>query len=386
LGTAFTPQADPSADPEKIPLILSLCEKCRHVQVLDVVDPNLMFKAYPHTGLATPGTAKHLEAIAQEAAQRSHLQKGDLVVDIGAGNGTLLDVFKKMGMKTIAVDPSAQAQVCAKNLGIPIYSELFSPGLANTIMAKHGAASLVTSSYTLGSVDNLHAVMAGVRYLLKPNGLFYVEEPYLPEILAHNLFDALNHERLSFFTITALQPFLQATMMHLVEATHIKDGGGALRVILQRSDGHHVASASINDLVETERKRLGPTAVEAFNQFAVRVEDLKTKIKSMTDDLKRQGKKIAGYGASSRTVTFVHECGWDHTVLDYIIDDDNGKHGTHVPGTRIPVVSAAALKENRPDAVILFAYHDASFIMDRHADYQKSGGRFIRPFPMPRFA
>jgi len=384
--TAFVTVDDGSAEsPEAFPLIISLCEKCKLVQMLDVVDPITLYKHYPHANFVTPSVTHHFDAYAQEAVNKGHIQKGDLIVDIGSGDGDLLRAFKKLGMKVIGVDPSTHSANQAKIDGIIIYSDYFTPQLAGQILKEHGKAALITANFVLGSVDNLHAFMAGVRHILRPDGLFYFEEPYLADILEKNLFDVFHHERLSLVTATPLEPFLRSTHMHLMDVRRSPFRSGSIRCIAQRSDGPHVVSASLKSFIDGEQSSNIHSA-ETLASFAARIEDLKTSLKKMVADLKSEGKRVAGYGASGRTVTFVHECGWQSDVLEYIIDDNPFKHDLMLPGTSIKVVHPNAIRDQKPDVIVLFAHNYADHILHQHEEFRKAGGKFIIPFPMPKFA
>lgn len=380
--TAFIPPDATAEEFEPIPLIMSVCEKCRLVQMLDVVDPSILYNQYPHANFTTPSVTNHFDAYAQEAVSKGHVQKGDLVIDIGSGDGALLRSFKKLGMTVVGVDPSAHSANQAGIDGITLYQELFTPQLAGRIVKEHGRAALITANYVMGSIDNLHAFMAGIRHLLKQEGLFYLEEPYLPDILEQNLFDVIHHERLTLITALPLEPFLRSTHMHLIEARREAFRSGSIRCIVQRSDGPHVVSSSLHGFIEKEQAS-SMHSTDNLAAFASRVEKLKTDLKKMVDDLRQAGKRVAGYGASGRTVTFVHECGWQSGVLDFIVDDNPYKHDMRLPGTDIKVVHARALKEMKPDVVVIFAHNYAEHIIHQHEEFRSAGGRFITPFPTP---
>ena len=380
--TSFVQSDGATLVSEKIPLIVSLCEKCLHIQLLDVVEPTLMYDTYPHASFSTAASAAHFDDYARQAVTKGHVQKGDLVVDIGCGDGTLLRAFKKLGMNVVGVDPSTQAVAQAKIDGIPVFKEQFSPNLAYKITQKFGQASLVTANYTLASIDNLHAVIAGVRHLLKQDGLFYFEEPCLFDIIENNLFDVVNHERLSFFTAIPLETFFKSTLMHQIDMQRNPFRGGTLRGIVQRSDGPHVVAATLPAMVEQEKKsRL--QSVDTLNAFAANVEKVKQELITMVSALKAQGKLVAGYGAGGRTVTFIHECGWESDTIAFVVDDNPYKHDQKLPGTAIPVVHPNAIRDRKPDVLIMFAHHDADLIMKNHEDFKKEGGTFIVPFPRP---
>jgi SAM-dependent methyltransferase len=352
------------------------------VQMLDVVAPELMFNQYLHASHSTPDASQHAGEFVKTFMAGGHIQKGALVIDIGSGNGELLRAFKNAGMKVIGIDPSSHSASQSIIDGVTVYGELFTPSLANRISKEHGLASLVTAEFTLGSIDNLHAVAAGVRHILKPEGLFHFSEPYLADVVSQNLFDLVQHERISFFSVLPMGPFFKTVHMHLIDARRSSYRGGTISFTVQRSDGPHVVSSDLQAIIDEEKKgKL--QSVETLQAFAARAESIKSEINTILTELKTRGKRVAGYGASGRTVSMIHEFGWSTDTIEFVADDNTVKQGLFIAGTTIPVVSPKAIHDMKPDVIFIFAYNHRDEIMRNLAGFHRDGGKFIIPFPKP---
>ena len=358
---------------ERQPLILSVCENCKLVQLLDITSPEILHRNPSDRIDPSPATLDHFKAYARTAAETAKLEKDDLVIDIGCGNRALLDEFQRLGMRTIGVDPVVTADDNH-------YGEFFTPALAGIIADKHGKASLVTANYVMGSVDNMHAFMAGVRHLLKPEGLFIAEEPYLADVIEQSMFDTINHKRLSFFTASPLNLFLKTIHMHLINTQRIPFRRGSVRMTIQRSDGHRVIAPELNEFIDQENAS-GLYSVDRLNNFADQIEALKNSFRKSIADIKNNGGTIAGYGASGRTLTMILECGWQTGVIDFIVDGKQHEEGVLLSGTDIPVFSMHALSQRKPTHLFIFSYYDADYIIEQNEEFAAQGGKFIVPFP-----
>jgi len=359
---------------EKIPLIVSLCEKCRLVQSLDLVKPEILFDDYPFLDVPSAPAAFY-ESFAHHVATRSHLHKGDLLVDIGSGNHQLLRIFKGMGFTVISVDPSRQSTAMARELGIQHYRDYFSPSVASQISKTHGRVSAVTSTFVLSAIDNLHTLASGIRHMMKPDGLFYMAEPYLLDFLKGASFDRITHENISHFSLAPLNNFLRSVFLHLVDIQH-DDLGGCMVGTIQRSDGPHVVSASLTSMLHDEKNNTA-SMMEMFTAFAGRAEQKKQSVQLQVKNIVDQGGKVAGIGVSSHMITYIHECGWDAHSISCALDCNPRRIGANVPGTDIPIVDWKRMQEDHFGAIIEMGAIGSIEANEALDDYRKSGGLVI---------
>ena len=374
-GAAPNHDASSSLD-NRIPLVVSLCEKCHLVQCLDVVKPELLFNLYP---CVEPTKDSHgfNENLAQKIIATGKLGKGDLVIDVGCGNCDLLVILREKGLRVAGVDPSAHSRSAAEKLGISHYQEYFSPATASKLVKDHGPASAVVSSFTLGSIDNLHAVCAGVRYALKPDGVLHIAEPYLPDLLSRVSLGQVNHERITFFSLIPLDSFFRTVHLHMFDARKISTGTSCIHISIQRSDGKHVISPELGKLVD-EEKAQGIHALARLNTFAAAAEDKKNAIRLAVESARTKNLLVAGYGFNNSALTLIHEFNWGPESLSGMIDDAVHQPGSTVPNTSIPVISWDDARKQGVGAIIVLGDPSSGGTNpDRIAAFKSAGGVVI---------
>jgi hypothetical protein len=359
---------------EKVPLVVSLCEKCRTVQSLDLIKPELLFDDYPFSDVPS-APASFYDSFAQQVADRGHLHKGDLVVDIGSGNHRLLRLFKSMGFTVISVDPSQPSTELAAQLGIHHYRDYFSPAVAAQILKTHGKVSAVTATFVIGSIDNLHTLASGVRHMLKQDGLFFFAEPYLGDILLDDSFERITHETISLISLAPLDTFFRSVFFHLIDVRR-DESARCLVGVVQRSDGPHVASAATSAMIQSEKEN-GMPSTSAITTFVARAEQKKQSIQQQVSKITTNGGRVAGIGVSNNMVTCVHECGWDRQAIACVLDYNPKRIGSMVSGTDIPIVSWKRLQEETFGAVVVMGAIGSEEAATALHDYRKAGGLVI---------
>lgn len=362
------------------PLDLYLCRTCGHVQNLDVVDPELLFRDYGYVTSSSPGLVEHYRRYALEVADRTGLRAGDLVVEIGSNDGSLLDFFRSAGARVLGIDPACRIAATATARGITTIPEFFTRELAAGIRLDRGPARVVVANNVFAHADDLEGIVTGIRSLLARDGVFVFEVSYLPDIVDRLLFDTVYHEHVSYHSIVPLRRFLARLGLQLFDVERIASKGGSIRAFAQLSgEGHTPVTLRVDELVRMERERgFGEAAV--YGEFARQIEARKSALIQVIDELRGKGLSVAGFGASTTVTSLLWQ--FDLTGrIDFLADDNPRKHGLFAPLCHIPVLSADALYTHRPDAVVVLAWNYADAIINRHRDYLARGGRFIVPLP-----
>jgi len=362
------------------PLDVFFCAGCGHVQLLDVVDPRLLFEDYVYVSGTSLHFVKHFEDYAESVIGRFKPPAGSLVVDIGSNDGTLLSAFRSRGMEVLGVDPARDIAAWATEAGTETMAAFFTPNLAADIRDNRGPARIVTANNVFAHADDLQGIVEGVRTLLDPGGVFVFEVSYLADVIESTLFDTIYHEHLAYHSIKPLNPFFTASGMELFAAKRVPTHGGSIRGMAQVSGGPHPADGSVRDLIAME-ERLGLDKAETYRDFAGRIDKLGQDLKALTAGIKAEGKSIAGFGAPAKATTLMHHFDLGPETVDFIVDDNPLKQGLYTPGHHIPVLPADALYQRNPDYVIVLAWNFAKPIMDKHRGFQERGGRFIVPLP-----
>lgn len=379
-ANAFVPKEALDKPQSVFPLDVAFCEGCGHVQLLDVVDPAVLFEDYVYVSGTSPVFVQHFQHYANALFDLGRPAGGDLVVDIGSNDGTLLRAFKDKGMEVQGIDPAKAIAERATADGIPTRAAFFGPDLGRAMAAELGPAAIVTANNVYAHIDDLGGVTDGVRALLAPDGLFSFEVSYLGDVFTDTLFDTIYHEHLSYHSVRPLIPFLAAHGLELIEAVRVPTHGGSLRGIAQRTGGPRRVGASVADMLAYEKK-LGLEKAETFHAFAARIEERKRQLAGLLAERKAQGRRIVGYGAPAKATTLMYHFGLGRDALDYIVDDSPLKQGLYSPGLHVPVRPARALEENPPDDIVILAWNFAEPIMKKLQPYREAGIRFIVPLP-----
>ena len=379
-ANAFVPAGLLGRAQERFPLDLFLCEACGHLQLLDVVDPALLFEDYVYVSGTSPVFVKHFEDYAASVRARFQPEAGSLVIDIGSNDGTLLGFFKAAGHRVLGIDPARDIARRATEAGIETLCGFFGADLARRLRAERGQATVITANNVFAHIDDLAGVTDGVRTLLAPGGVFVFEVSYLLDVIEKTLFDTIYHEHLDYHAVAPLVRFFAAHGLEMIEAERVSSHGGSLRGVVQLAGGRHPVGAGLTAALEAEQ-RAGLEKAETFRTFGRHIEALKDELGGLLRRLKAEGKSVAGFGAPAKATTLMYHFGLGPELVDYIIDDSPLKQGLFTPGLHIPVLSSAALAERRPDYLLILAWNFASPIIAKNTAFRDAGGRFIVPLP-----
>ena len=378
----FVSDLDRGKPQDHFPLDVHLCAACGHVQLLDIVDPERLFRHYVYVSSTSPVFVDHFRRYAEAMLARTGMPPGSRVLEIGSNDGTLLRFFQQAGMRVLGIDPARRIAEQATRAGIETRPEFFDRPLAERLRAEGWEARLIAANNVFAHADDLHTIADGVAHLLAPEGLFVFEVSYLLDVVEQTLFDTIYHEHLSYHTVKPLVGFFRRHGMELVDAVRVDSHGGSLRGIAKRRGGRWPVQPSVDRLI-AEETRLGLHAPEAYQRFFDQIEARKRELSVLLARLKAEGKRIIGFGAPAKATTLMCHFGLGADALDYIIDDSPLKQGLYTPGHHIPVVPSSWLADpaRRPDVALILAWNFAGPIMRKHQAFREGGGTFIVPLP-----
>lgn len=376
---AFIPKEKLTVLQDSFPLDLFLCQDCGHAQLLDVVDPNILFGNYIYDTSSSPGLIGHFQRYADTVEEFIKPPKNGLVIEIGSNDGTLLNFFKRKGLRVLGIDPAKEIAAIATSKGLPTLPEFFSSKVAKEVSKTYGAASIICANNVFAHSDQLADMAEGVRILLGPDGVFVFEVSYMLDMIENMVFDFIYHEHLCHHAVKPLQQFLALHGMELIHVERIPTKGGSIRVYAQLLGASRSVSPIVGELIDYEIK-YGLYSLNTYRNYAAKIEEIRQKNHNLVHQLVSQGKRIAAYGASATTtvLTYHFDLG---SALQFIIDDNATRQGLFSPGYHIPVVSSEKMYDEKPDYVILLAWRFADQIVQKHRRYLDAGGRFIVPLP-----
>jgi SAM-dependent methyltransferase len=365
---------------EKFPLEVAMCGDCSHVQLMHVLDPRVLFEDYVYVSGTSSVFVDHFKRYAADVMERLDIKHGDLVIDVGSNDGTLLRFFQAAGCSVLGIDPAKAIARTASESGIETLADFFTPAVARNIRLSRGPARVITANNVFAHVDDLRGVLDGVRALLSADGVFIFEVSYLVDVYEKTLFDTIYHEHLSYHSVRPLVKFFAANEMELIDVVRVPSHGGSIRGFAQLAGAARSVQPSVQEMLELE-SHLRLEFPATFKSFAVNLENLKQEVRRLLTRLKGEGAGIAGFGAPAKATTLLHHFQLGKDVLDFIVDDSPLKQGLFTPGQHIPVLSPAVLDERHPDYLLVLAWNFAQPIMATHSNYTSKGGHFIVPLP-----
>ena len=363
------------------PTNLMHCRNCDLVQLGLAVDPAIIFPPdYPYTSGTTRLLRDNFADLQRESAAMLGLGKGDLVVDIGSNDGTLLSNFKTDGIRVLGIEPTDVGDI-ANARGIPTLKRYFGAEVAREVAREHGPASAVTAANCFAHMEDVHAILDGIVEMLKDDGTFISESHYLIPLIDTLQYDTIYHEHLRYYSVASLKHLLEMHELEIFHARPIPSHGGSIRVYAARR-GTHTVQDSVRRMLAAEPR--GEAMSKRLTVFRRDVVLSKLRLLSMLRDFKEKGARIAGISAPSRASTLVNYVGLDEGIIDYVCEIPGSlKIGKYMPGTAIPVVDEARLFEDQPDCAVIFAWHIADELAPK---LRAKGfrGQLIAPLPVPR--
>ena len=372
-------------EPElRFPLDVHACLDCGLIQVADQI-PAEYFRHYVYIPSASDVMHDHFEGLAGSIGGRFLGSPEALTIDIGCNDGLFLSFLRGQGKRTLGIDPAENIAELARERGVEVVTEYFTPELARQVRAEHGPAKVVVSTNTFHHIGDLDPFTLGVTQLLADDGVFVVEVPHALELVEQNEFDGVYHEHVSQHTVKSFVDHFRLFGLEVFDVERLDVHGGSMRVFARRAANGGEPAPVVREWLAEEDRR-GLFRAETYDRFRVRVEENRRELLRILSELKEAGRRIVGYGASARGNTLLNYYAIGPDTLDYIVDRNPLKHGLYSPGMHIPVVGPERLDEDDPDDMLVIAWNFADEIMRQLDGFRRGGGRFILPIPEPSIA
>ena len=383
LANALLSEADLDRPEARFPLELVFCETCALLQITESVDPELLFGEYAYFSSYSTTMLEHAARLVERLIRERDLDGDSLAMEIASNDGYLLQHYVQAGVPALGIDPARNVVEAAAQRGVETICAFFGEDLARELAAGGRRASVLHANNVLAHVPDVNGVVAGIAEVLAVDGVAVVETPYVRDLVERTEFDTVYHEHLFYYSLTALDRLFARNGLRIVDVERLDIHGGSLRVFAVRADSAEEARPSVRELLDEEERR-GIAEGRYFEDFAARVETLRSELWDVLRDLKEQGHRIAAYGAAAKGATLLNAFGIGTDVLDFVADRSEHKQGLYMPGVRLPIVAPERLLETMPDEVLLLVWNFADEILDQQEEYRRRGGRFILPIPRPR--
>jgi len=357
-------------------LAAGFCEKCGMVQLMDQPDREQMFnEQYPFFSGTSHFMTLHFKELADHVIA-SYLHLHDpFVVEIGSNDGIMLQNFSKAGIRHLGIEPSKNVAEAALAKGVNTISDFFDAGLARNIVSENGPADVFLAANVMCHIPYFHSIIEGIKVLLKPTGVVIFEDPYLGDVMNKISYDQIYDEHVFLFSLRSISYAFEQHGFELIDVVPQETHGGSMRYILAQKGMRPVSPAVA---AQNQREELlGLARLETYERFRRNCEHSRESLRALLCSLKKTGKRIAGYGATSKSTTVINYCGITTDLIDYISDTTPIKQGKFSPGAHIPIKPYQKFQDDYPDYALLFAWNHSKEIMAKEQAYKKAHGKWI---------
>lgn len=353
---------------------------CGLLQMKHTVPPEILYSAYWYRSGTNNTMREHLKGIAARAAQIWG-ERHAVALDIGCNDGTLLKNYPASWTK-FGVDPSDVAQeVRGENLRV--VQDVF-PSAAVLRAVGDAKINVITSIAMFYDLENPIEFCLGIKNLLSENGVWAFEMSYMPEMLRLNSYDTICHEHLEYYSLAVIEKILKRAGLQLFEISFNDINGGSIRCLATHANNNRYSTIENREFINKVRQEEFALALDTdapYREFQARIEIEKQKLHSLLTDLKRDGKRIHIYGASTKGNTILQFCGIDRNLIECAAERNPDKYGARTLGTDIPILSEADSRQMNPDYYLVLPWHFKAEFIERERESLRKGVGFIFPLP-----
>ncbi|MFJ7565820.1 methyltransferase domain-containing protein [Herminiimonas sp. NPDC097707] len=368
--------------PEKYyPLRVLACTECWLAQTEDYTQADELFDAdYAYFSSTSTGWLAHAARYAEKMTQQLGLTQQSLVIEVASNDGYLLKNFVTAGIPCLGIEPTASTAAAAEQLGIPVMREFFGEQLGKQLATNGKQADLIAGNNVYAHVPDINDFTRGLKAALKPAGTITLEFPHLMQLLEHTQFDTVYHEHFSYLSLFTVSRIFQTAGLRVYDVDELSTHGGSLRVYGCHADDARSTSAAVANIL-AEEKRRGLQAEDIYKNFQVRADKVKDDLLAFLIEQKRAGKMVAAYGAAAKGNTLLNYAGVKPDLLPFVCDAAAAKQGKFMPGSHIPILSPAALPEQRPDYLVILPWNIAAEVKRQNAGLAELGTKFVTAVP-----
>jgi SAM-dependent methyltransferase len=364
------------------PLVIRCCQECRLVQTEDFADRETFFSSsYAYFSSFSTSWLDHAKRYVADMQTRFGLTEASHIVEVAANDGYLLQYARERGIGCLGIEPTASTAAAARAKDIEIVEEFFGAELGEKLAAEGRSADLTAANNVLAHVPDINDFVAGFARLLKANGVATFEFPHLLNMVREAQFDTAYHEHYSYLSLTSVSRVFEANGLSVFDVKTTPWHGGSLRVFAQRSDtGKHPVTAAVAATL-AEEHAAGMLDDAFYTNFQEAAQTVRDGFLTFLIESRRQGLKVAAYGAAAKGNTLINFSGVKPDLLPFVVDKNPAKQGLLLPGSRIPIVTEEFLKAEKPERVVILPWNLQAEIRQQLSYISDWGGKFVTAVP-----
>jgi 2-polyprenyl-3-methyl-5-hydroxy-6-metoxy-1,4-benzoquinol methylase len=363
------------------PLHAYVSEDTLLVQLEQFETPDQIFSDYAYFSSYSASWLKHAKAYTDKMVEKCGLNQHTQVIEIASNDGYLLQYFVEKGIPVLGIEPAVNIAKVAIKKGIPTINKFFGVETAKELIKQGQKADLLVGNNVLAHVPDLNDFIAGMKLLLKSDGILTMEFPHILQLIQHNQFDTIYHEHFSYFSFLTVEKIFAAHNLKLFDVEELPTHGGSLRIYAKHDYADHPCINERVNQLKAKEIAAGLHRIETYVTFGEKVKATKRKLLSFLVMAKAESKSIVGYGAPAKGNTLLNYCGIGKDFIDYTVDRNPYKQELFLPGTHIPICFPDKIRETQPDYVLILPWNLKEEIMEQMAFIGEWGGQFVVPIP-----
>jgi len=383
LGEQFLTGVFPKSEEEEItkgPLDLVWCPDSGLLQMKQSFSLEEMYgENYGYRSGLNGSMVKHLQQKSKTLERIARPSKGDLVLDIGSNDATSLKSYVGEFQK-VGIDPTGNKFKEFYTDGIHLISDFFTAETFNLHFPER-KAKIVTSIAMFYDLENPVKFVKEIESVLHEEGIWHFEQSYMPSMLRTNSYDTICHEHLEFYSFKVVKGMLEQCGLRIIDVQMNSVNGGSFAVTAAKKSSSYPSNTPIINWMLRQEEEMGLDTPKPYREFEERVYRHRNNLRDLIRSLVADGKKVLGYGASTKGNVLLQFCNLTKEDIPYIAEVNEDKFGSFTPGTGIKIISESEAKEMNPDYFLVLPWHFKASILEREKEYLEKGGKFIFPLP-----
>ena len=365
------------------PLKVFVCDHCFLVQLDEYKKSESIFDSnYAYFSSYSTSWLQHAKTYTDVMTSRFGYDENSLVIEIASNDGYLLQYFKEKNIPVMGIEPSGNTAEVAIGKGIKTVIEFFGEELADRFANTWNVrADLLLGNNVLAHVPDIVDFVLGMKIMLKHNGVITMEFPHLMQLVDNNQFDTIYHEHFSYLSLYTVKQIFESQGLELFDVDELSTHGGSLRIYAKHiEDESKPISENVAAILKKELDK-GLNTSAYYDNFQQKALHIKLDLTEFLTDHKREGKKIAAYGAAAKGNTLLNYCGIKSDLISFVADANPHKQGKYLPGSHIPVFKEDIIKKERPDFILILPWNLKDEITNQLNYIKEWGGKFVVAVP-----